>query len=265
MKVDELVREASPLIWHSGGMFYFAPESVARASELGLSASEFYFVGRGGAIGDVDDTVADSALGYFAPSVVRRNWKTGAARSSRQIAVAYMECCREFGRHHLDGDWLPAFCESANEVYAATFSTALPMFAGFKSLPLPEDAPARAMQLVVGLREFRGGVHLLAVVAAGLSPKVAHWLSTPYAWENFGYGPDDVPEVTDLDRERLRAALELADRLVEPAFSVLDDARGAALLAGLREMKVQLPLRASRVADVLRTRVVRAQVPSASQ
>jgi hypothetical protein len=241
MDIDQLVGEASSLIWHSGGMYYFAEESLARAVELGITPSEFYFLGRGGALGDVDAAVADSALGYFAPTVVQRHWRAPVGRSPRDITLEYLECCRSFGRHHLTGDWLPAFCTSASDVYTAASAPALPLFAGFKSLPLPEDPAARAMQLVVGLREYRGGMHLLAVVASGLSPMVAHWLSTPWAWENFGYAKGDAPDVGDVDRERLSAAVELTDRLVAPAFSVLDDNGARALLAGLNEMKSQLP------------------------
>src|SRR5215470_9338222 len=35
--------------------------------------------GRGGALGDVDAAVVDSALGYFAPSVVAKHWDSGRA------------------------------------------------------------------------------------------------------------------------------------------------------------------------------------------
>ena len=47
MTVDELVQGACPEISYLGGLFYFAPHTLARAAELGLSSSQFYFIGRG--------------------------------------------------------------------------------------------------------------------------------------------------------------------------------------------------------------------------
>ncbi len=188
MTVDELVERACPEISYLGGLFYFAPGTLARAAELGLNSSQFYFIGRGGVLGDVKAAVADSALGYFAPSVVERHWEAGRkVLPPPEVARAYLECCREFGRRHLSGeDWLEPFCAAAMQVLNAASPTALPLFAGVKALAMAEDLPARAMQQVATLREFRGGVHLMAIVASGLEPRVAHWLTRPDAWANGG-------------------------------------------------------------------------------
>jgi hypothetical protein len=242
--VDELVERACPEISYLGGLFYFAPRTLARAAELGLNSSQFYFLGRGGVLGDVRAAVADSALGYFAPSVVARHWDAGKkVLPPPEIARAYLECCREFGRRHLSReDRLEPFCAAATQVLNAASPTALPLFAGVKSLPLAEDLPARAMQQVTALREFRGGVHLMAIVASGLEPRVAHWLTRPDAWANFGYRDSDIPRVSDEDKLRLLRAGELTDQLTRPAFSVLDESAAIALLAGLAEMRASLPL-----------------------
>jgi hypothetical protein len=242
--VDELIERAYPEIGYLGGLFYFAPHTLARAAQLGLSPSQFYFLGRGGVLGDVSATVADSALGYFAPSVVARHWDAGSkVLPPPEIAHAYLECCREFGRRHLSGeDWLEPFCAAAMQVLNAVSPTALPLFAGLNSLPLAEDLPARAMQQVTALREFRGGAHLMAIVASGLEPRVAHWLTRPDARANFGYRDSDIPQVSDEDKRRLLHAGELTDRLTRPPFSVLDESAAIALLAGLAEMRASLPL-----------------------
>lgn len=244
MTVDELVERACPEISYLGGLFYFAPGTLARAAELGLNSSQFYFIGRGGVLGDVKAAVADSALGYFAPSVVERHWEAGRkVLPPPEIAHAYLECCREFGRRHLSGeDWLEPFCAAAMQVLNAASPTALPLFAGAKALAMAEDLPARAIQQVTTLREFRGGVHLMAIVASGLEPRVAHWLTRPDAWANFGYRDSDVPQVGDEDKRRLLHADELTDRLTRPAFSVLNESAALALLTGLAEMRARLPL-----------------------
>lgn len=240
----ELVRRAHPVVADLGGLFYFAPGSLARAAALGLSPSQWYFLGRGGALGDVDAAVVDSALGYFAPTVVAEHWDSGrAVAPPRQVAQAHIECCRDFGRRHLDAaPFLASFVPAAAKVLTAASPLALPLFAGVKTFSLPRDLPGAATQAIAAIREFGAGVHLLAVAAAGLEPAKAHWLTTPRAWESFGYQTGDIPHVTGLDRQRLAQADQLTRTLLEPAYSALDQAQGEHLLAGLAEMKTLLPV-----------------------
>jgi hypothetical protein len=47
-----------------GASFYFDPATVARSKELGLDGYRFYFLGRGGVLGDVDSAVIHSAFGW---------------------------------------------------------------------------------------------------------------------------------------------------------------------------------------------------------
>lgn len=242
MNVRELVGSAGPLIGELGGLYYFAPHSLECAAEVGLDASQWYFLGRGGPLGDVEATSVEAALGYFAPGVVRDVWQRGrTVASPKTVAMAHVEACGAFGRQYLRGGWLQPFCEAAFAVLDASNIAALPLFAAVKTRRIAGDAPGRAMQLTTALRELRGGVHLLAVVASGLEPRVAHWLTRPDVWENFGYSPDDVPRVTDDARELLSRADDLTDRLMMPAFSVLSDRQAVAMLEGLESMKALLP------------------------
>jgi hypothetical protein len=156
-----------------------------------------------------------------------------------------MECCAAFGRRHLAGlPGLDAFCVAAEAVRDAASPAGLPLYAGVAAEPLVPDSPGRAMQLVTVLREFRGGCHLLAVVACGLDPRTAHYLRRPDDFASFGWGADDVPAVTEEDRARLLAADELTARLTAPAFGILDHDGRDALLHGLRMMAKALPSRA---------------------
>src|ERR1019366_8280950 len=102
------------------------------------------------------------------------------------------------------------------------------------------DFPARAMQLVTVLREYRGSAHLAAVITQLLEPRIAHYIRRPDFFAAFGYTDDDVPEVTDEHRAKLAAADELTDRMVALAYSVLDGARADALLNGLDAMEKAL-------------------------
>ena len=232
---EQQVREASTKIGALGWAFYFVPETLARGKELGLDGFRFYFLGRGGVLGDVEAPVVASAFGYFNPDLVRTMWDSGREKvAPRDAGRAYVQCCQEFGRRRLaDVEGLAAFCEAAEAVNAAVDVAGLALYAGAAAEPLADDLPARAMQLVTVLREHRGSVHLLAVLASGLTAKQAHYLRRPDDFASFGWDDGDRPSVTDADRQALATADELTDRLLVSPYSVLDEAGWRALLDGL--------------------------------
>jgi hypothetical protein len=242
MTPQELVAAACPRIGKIGPTFYFAPETAAQGEKLGLDVFEFYFLGRGGVLGDVEARVVTSAFGYFKPQLVEAMWNTGRAKiSPRDAGRAFLECCREWGRarfSHLEG--LEAFCEAAGAVNAAADPIGLTLYAGISAEPLEDDLPGRAMQLVTVLRELRGSAHLLAVLACDVRPVVAHYVRRPDFFGIFGWSDEDVPVVTAEDHAALDAADELTDHLVLPAYSVVDDAGAEALLSGLVAMEAAL-------------------------
>jgi hypothetical protein len=237
----DLLAAACPPIGRLGSAFYFVPETLARGRALGLDGFRFYFLGRGGVLGDVEAPVVTSAFGYFEPGLVRHLWDTAKdVMPPRDAARAYLECAHDMGRRLLGGVGdLGAFCAAAEQVAAAADVAALALFAGVVAEPLPEDAPARAMQLLVVLRELRGSAHLVAVRASGLSPKVAHYLRRPDDFALFGWR-EDPPPVGDRERRQLVEADELTDRLVGSAYGVLDDAGQGALLDGLARIEPAL-------------------------
>ena len=95
-------------------------------------------------------------------------------------ARAYLACADHVGTASLDGlDVLDAFNHAAETVVAAVDRSALPLFAGIAAEPLPEHPAARADRNVCILRELRGSVHLLVIVASGLAPSVAHVIRRP--------------------------------------------------------------------------------------
>ena len=78
------------------------------------------------------------------------------------------------------------------------------------------------------------------MLACGIPPVVAHYIRRPDFFGLFGWSDKDVPVVTPEDHAALDAADELTDRLVSPAYSVLDEAGRQALVAGLVAMKEAL-------------------------
>ncbi|HLN18288.1 MAG TPA: hypothetical protein VK277_16225 [Acidimicrobiales bacterium] len=239
---DELVATACPAINDMGWAFYFVPETLERGKEFGLDGLRFYFLGRGGVLGDVEAPVVASALGYFKPSLVEKMWNTAREKvDPREAARAYLECGAAFGRQQFsDLPGLEAFCAAAGAVNDAADPAALALYAGVAALPLADDPPARAMQLLTVLREYRGSAHLVAVVASGLTPREAHYIKRPDDWAMFGWGEDEVPEITEEHRARKAAAEELTDALVRPAYAAVDEEGARAVLDGLEAMGAAL-------------------------
>jgi hypothetical protein len=242
MTPEELVAVACPKISDMGWAFYFVPETVARGEELGLDVVSFYVLGRGGVLGDVDSAVIASAFGYFNPTLVATMWDAArTVMAPRDAGHAYMECSAAFGRRtfgQLEG--LDAFCVAAGAVNDAADHTGLALYAGIKTEPLVDDVAGRAMQLVTVLREFRGSAHLIALRSSGLEAKTAHHIRRPNDGALFGWSEDDAPTITAEDRATWAIAEQLTDRIVLPAYAVLDEAGRQALVTGLGALESAL-------------------------
>ncbi len=111
-----------------------------------------------------------------------------------------------------------------------THPAGLALFAGIAAEPRADDLPGRAAQLVAILRELRGSVHLVAVVAVGLEPKVAHALRRPDMVSAFGY--ENVPDIEGAAAAKLAECDELTDRLLVPSYAPLTETQAGALLTG---------------------------------
>jgi hypothetical protein len=245
MTPEELVASTGPAIGALGAAFYFTPETGARGKELGLDGFRFYFLGRGGVLGDVESPVVKSAFGYFEGSLVAKMWNSAKERARvtpRQAGQAFVGASQDFGRQHFSGlPGLDGFCAAAEAVVAAVDPAGLTLYAALSAEPLPDDLPARAMQLATVLRELRGSIHLVAVVSAGVSPRVAHYFRRPNDFKTFGYGEDEVPTLTDEDRATMASVDAHTDRLMTRAFAVLDEPARLALADGVRVMADAAP------------------------
>ena len=241
---EELVTACDPLIGRVGSAFYFVPETLARGKEIGLGGLRYYFLGRGGVLGDVEAPVVQSAFGYFAGHLVVRMWDSArelTSLSPREVGRRYVEDSRLFGRRHFaDIDGLADFCAAAERVAATVDPAGLALYAGLAAEPLADDLPARAMQLVTVLRELRGSAHLVAVVVSGLEPRIAHYLRRPGDYATFGYPEDELPSVTDEHRAGLAAADALTDRMMAEVYRSLSGEERAALATGIGAMAAAL-------------------------
>lgn len=212
-----------------GGAFMLTPATTERGAALGLGFGEFYVLGRGGVLGDVDADVIVATFAYFNPELVRQFWTGAKAKMApADAALAYAEACRAWGREHLSAvDDLDALVGLLGRVATEASPVGAPLFGGWRALPLPDDAPGRAMQLLHVLRELRGGLHLNAVLAAGLTPLEALTISQPGQVQMFGWaeGAPGVESKTSIHA----AANEVTDQMFAAALASLSDKECAQL------------------------------------
>lgn len=222
-----------------GAAFYFAPSTVEIGKEHGLDGFRFYFLGRGGVLGDVEPGVVSSAFGYFNPDIVSRMWDSAKAKvAPRDAARLYLQCAHDLARQKLaDVEGLDEFNAAMEKVNEAIDPAGLALYSGVRAEPVPDDAPAKAMHLCIALREARGSAHLVAIRAAGLHPRAAHQVKRPDDVATFGWEP---LELTADDRDKWDQAETLTNDLMEPAWAVLDDAERAAVVTGLERITAAL-------------------------
>jgi hypothetical protein len=240
---EALVTHVCPKIRDLGWAFYFAPSTLEVGKDLGLDGFRFYYIGRGGVLGDVEPRVVSSAFGYFNPSLVADMWTSSCQVVAPRVAGrAFVEAAADYGRAQFTGlEGLEAFVDAADAVNGAADPVGLALYAAASAEALATDAPGRSMQLLAVLRELRGSAHLVALRACGLDDKRAQFIKRPGDAAMFGWtDPADHPQITDADRAKWDAAEALTDELVLPAYAVLDAAGRAALAAGVDAIEAVL-------------------------
>lgn len=224
------------LVQQLGAGFMFSREAKEFGETTGVPGFIGpYMRGRCGVLGDVDADVVSASVGFIEPAAVRLAWES-VTMPPAEAAAGYAHAAQEFGRRKLGsfGD-AARLAELLQAVSDAAEVGGVPLFAGWRALPLPSDGPARALQLTHILRELRGGLHFLAVTAAGLSPLESVLIGgSPLASgdeqaRRFGYA-EPFPEITAELRERWAGAEAVTDELSAPAFAVLDDREGEELV-----------------------------------
>lgn len=180
-----------------GGAFMLDGATYARGAELGFSGIDFYVLGRGGVLGDTTPDVVSSAFFFWNPEQVRTQWELARkVMDPAKAALEWADLCHSYGDAHLpDLGPLDRFSELAAKVCDAASPAGAALFAGWRSLPVPDaDRPkARAQHYLNALRELRGGLHGGAVLAMGLTPAEAVALHSPMMAPVFGWDVDTIP------------------------------------------------------------------------
>jgi hypothetical protein len=207
----------------------------ARAkAELGLRGRPLYHMGRAGALGDVPAEVVVAVEAFFPPDVVHRAWEEGRALvAPSEAAGFYARGCADIARRRFADDERTARCAGLVErVVDAAEPLGLPLFAAWRLLPRPDDAPGRLGVLLNVLREHRGSVHAAAVAAMGIPP-LAAIMAGSYGEANarFFEWPEPYP-----DPAPWRARWDAAEDLTAAAAGGPYDALSAAERAELVEL-----------------------------
>ena len=242
MTNEELISIVCPIFNDNSYKYYFSQSTIDTGKSLGLKGMEFYVAGRGGALGDCEGSVVAAAFGYFNPIIINAAWTLAIAKHpARSIGSVHYECAAVVGREKLSAlPNLAEFVSAMQKVFDAMDPDGLALFAAFKSLPLVNDLPGRAMQLAASLREYRGSAHLVAVRASGVSGIQAHFIKRPKDMKNFGWSESEYPIVNDETRARMVAAEKLTDALCIAPYSVLNETERASLVAGARAFEAAL-------------------------
>jgi hypothetical protein len=243
----DTVLAADHIVHDVGTAFMLHQETMVRSVEFGYgNPFAFYFAGRGGVLGDVDASVVSAAMGWFDPNLLRAMWDEGVAvAGAREAALRYGLACAAWGEEHLSGisggDRLLQLAES---LVAAAEGSALPLFSGWRAEPPAAPGPGRLMQLIHILREWRGGLHLVATTAAGLSPLEAILTNEGEGQARFFGWQGDFPNCDELkSRQQVAQATTnaLSGAVYERAFSPSERAEFADLVAGVGSVVLAVP------------------------
>ncbi|CAN5813175.1 evbL [soil metagenome] len=215
----EATQAAGGPIEQAVAMFMLHPETFAESMAAGYeNPFAGYVAGRGGVLGEATGVAVSSIFVVFEPNFLRRLWEEGiAVRGATEAADIYWEQTAGFGRRYLAGaQGLDRLAELGEKIIAAASDVGMPLYAGWRTMPLADDAPARAMQVLFILRELRGSVHFNVLANSGISPIEAHMLNkgheyaTMFGWpEPFADGADKADRYAEVEEATNRRMAEI--------------------------------------------------------
>lgn len=216
-----------------GGAWMSSDAEEQVLEDAGLIDWQLYFLARHGVLGDVDPDVVLAAAFVFPADHLRAEWTTARAVMTPDEGLRrYLALCHLWGRQRLAGfDDLDRLTELGLRVIDSSAVVGLPLFAGWRAVPLPSDPAERCAQVMQVLREHRGSCHGIALAALQMDPLMAI-LTNQGGEENareYGWQPP-FPVPGDADRELRARVEELTDDLVAAAYDGLTVDEQAELL-----------------------------------
>ncbi|MEA3185906.1 MAG: hypothetical protein QOC57_1943 [Ilumatobacteraceae bacterium] len=229
---DQVERVLKPIQQFVRG-WMTGPTTDRLAADLGLqSGTDLWIVGRAAVLGDGDADVAAAGLAFLAPDRVRAAWESlPDGLTHRQVADAYTRLCCSWGSSELarfDRSRMARLDELGRRIADAADGSLGTVFAGWRAQPPPDDVNARVALTMHVLRELRGGAHIIAVAACGITPLDAVLASPappprsgPVWAEHLGWsGPFRDAEWA---RQARSEAERLTSRILVPIYGSLGD------------------------------------------
>ncbi|WP_066901877.1 SCO6745 family protein [Mycolicibacterium houstonense] len=199
--------------------FMLHPETFGQSVAAGYqNPLAHYVAGRGGVLGEATGATVSAVFAVFEPTGLAAMWDEGVAvRGAAGAAQLYWEQAADFGRKYLAGaQGLDRIAALGEKLIAATPVAGLPLFAGWRAMPLADDAAARAFQVMFVLRELRAGVHFNALTISGIAPVEAHMLNkgpqytAMFGWpEPYADGADKKDRYDEIELATNRRMAEL--------------------------------------------------------
>ena len=243
MTPEQAAASAKPGLAGLVGAFAESPQTLRRARLMGLSGWAYHVAARAGALGDVRPETVAAAIGFIAPEAVTDGWEAAAKLvPPAEVAAWHLhELCR-WGVDQLGGfPRLNRLLDLSRRVAYAADGAALPLFAAWRSMPVPDNSPAAQAAIALHLlHEHRAGVHVVAVRASGLTALEAI-IAGPDGETGavaFGWQPP-YPPAGPLAR-RLVWAEAVADSIAGRAYAQLDRSERVELIGLLESLSHRL-------------------------
>ncbi len=246
--LTEATAAAGAAIEQAVAVFMLHPQTYGASVAAGYqNPLAGYVAGRGGVLGEVTGATVSAVFAVFEPTGLAAMWEEGVAvRGAAGASQVYWEQAAEFGRAYLAGaDGLERVAALGEKLIAVTPTAAAPLFAGWRAMPLADDAPARALQVMFVLRELRAGLHFNALSLSGITPIEAHMLNkgrryaAMFGWpEPYADGADKKDRYAEIEHTTNRRMAELVGAALDPAEA---DELARLTTAALATLKANVP------------------------
>ena len=242
------VAESGAAMGEAISIFMLHPETFTGSIAAGYqNPLAGYVAGRGGVLGDATGTTVAAVFAIFEPSFVCAMWDEGVAvRGAAGAAKVYWDQVGDFGRKYLAGaEGVARIAQLGEKIIAETPIAGLPMYAGWRDMPLADDDGARALQVMFVLRELRGDVHFNLLANSGITPVEAHMLHGGEAYTRMFGWPEPFAD-GERNRERYAEVEEATNRRMTDIFDAALDRAEADELArlsvgALERLKANVP------------------------
>jgi hypothetical protein len=182
-RVKQVSRRLRDLCEPVAGSVYFVPEAQEQYRALGLdNFAESYFISRGACLGNPSGEVICAAFGVFNPDIVLPAVEAGWAKTDPPTILAAREKGATAGLERILGDAdVGRPVEILRRTMEAVDYAGRALFAGLRSLGLPDHPLAQLWRVCDYVRERRGDGHIAAWVSHGC-PMIEISVLTELAW-----------------------------------------------------------------------------------